>query len=134
MAVAVATPSVGTQINAIDNTQKSLIVRGTIKVDAGPKAYAAGGLVCDLTPLASVVPVGQAPLYLFAWSQPTAASPNTTMYGYSFLPGTTLANGKFQIWEQSGVDDTPLDEFDDTVAIPAGVSGDTIQFEAVFAR
>ncbi len=97
-------------------------VLGTVAIDASPATYAAGGLVMSL--LAPLVKASRAPLFVSVVGQ--------AGYIYRYVPGTDASNGKLMIFEQSGVDDTPLDEYDDTVAIAAAVSGDTIVFEALF--
>ena len=134
MGVATATPSISaTQLNAIDNTQKTQIIRGTIAISAAADTYAAGGIVCSFASLAEQIKADSPPTEVDVWSQTGTATPNTTLYLYSFQPGTTLALGKLQIWEQSGVDDTPLDEYDDTGAL-TNPFADVIHFRAYFIR
>lgn len=90
---------------------------GTVAVAAGD--YATGGFTLALNgttelktsriPSASTVRV---------WS-------NTSGYVYTFTPGTTLANGKLQVFRQDG-STGPLAELS-AGATPAGIVADTIR-------
>lgn len=118
MSVATAVPTVSqTDVNG-----KIFRVIGAIAIGASPLTYAAGGLVMALND--PLIKAQRAPQSVIVQGQ--------AGYIYRYVKGTDNTNGKLMIFEQSGVDDTPLDEFDDTVAIPAAISGDTINFIAEF--
>jgi hypothetical protein len=110
--------------------QKSIVVFGTAAVSASPGTYATGGLTVNLNSLG--VPVNSVPVIAYFASAAPAATPNTTQYSYQFAPGTTLANGKLQVFTGGGAS-TPSAELA-AAATPAGVSGDTIKFEIRFKK
>lgn len=72
------------------------------------------------------------PLKVEVMTAQPAATPNTAFFTYSFAPGTTMANGTLQIFTgaaaQSGLAELSAG------ALPAGVTGDVITFEAVFVK
>src|SRR5271166_3116209 len=99
MTVAVATATVNpTVLNAIENTQKSVWVRGTVAIGASPLTYATGGITMSFTAILEQIKSDLVPTYVRVWSQPAAASAAANQYVYTFLPGTTLANGVLQIF------------------------------------
>lgn len=95
---------------------------GTVAIDAGPATYAAGGLVMSLAH----------PLIKAQRAPKRVTVTGKAGFIYKYIAGTDNTNGKLMVFEQSGVDDAPLDEYDDTVAISAALSGDTINFKAEF--
>ena len=93
MGVAVATP---TLTQPLDNTQHNIVAYGTIAVTASTATYATGGVVLDFSKLG--ISSSYPPFLVTIKSEPLVASPATAEYIYTFLPGTTLANGKLQIY------------------------------------
>lgn len=118
MAVATAVPTV----KQTDVDGKMFRVMGTVAIDANPATYAAGGLAMKLND--PLIKAQRAPQFVEVVGQ--------AGYIYRYVAGADNTTGKLMIFEQSGVDDSPLDEYDDTVAIAAAISGDTIQFRATF--
>ena len=49
MTVAVATAALIPDLNSVDVTEKTIILRGTVTVGASPLTYATGGITLDLT-------------------------------------------------------------------------------------
>lgn len=127
MAAALATVTV----TDVDNTQKYEIVHFTVAVNANPATYTTGGNVCSFSGFDQIKATSPATRIL-CWSQPAAASPNTSEFVYSILPGTTLANGVFQVFTGAAAQ-SALTELS-AGAVPAGVSGDTIVGVAWFKR
>ena len=114
MAVAVATPTV---TNTISFPGAGIVkIQGTIAIDASPATYATGGLAVSLA------------------GQPGVAS-NPIKMVISGVAGYTYTwdrpNAKMQIWLVHLVAPSPLEEHA-AAAIAAGVSGDTITFDAEF--
>lgn len=132
MANAVATFALGSDLNAIDTTERSIILRGTVTVGASPLQYVAAGILADLTVLGDALKSSKLPTSVKMWSMPSTASPETNLYIYLFCLGTAQNNGKMQIYTGAAAQ-TALTELS-AGNIPAGVSGDVIQFEAVFPR
>ena len=132
MANAVATFALGSDLNAVDTTERSLILRGTVTVGPSPLQYVTAGILADLTALKDALKSGQLPTSVKIWSMPSTASAETNVYIYLFCLGTTQANGKMQVYTGAAAQ-TALTELS-AGNIPAGVSGDTIVFEAVFPR
>lgn len=130
MATANAKPTV---LPHSDATLRYEIVQGTIAIDASPATYAQNGLTVDFTGQ-EAIKSSQPPTRVKVWSMQPAASPTSTLYFYRFNPGTAMNNGKLQIFVQDGTLNDPLQEVGNGVAIPAGVSGDTIYFEAWFPK
>lgn len=132
MANAVATFALGSGLNAVDTTERSIILRGTVVIGVSPLQYVTAGILADLTALGDALKSGQLPTSVRVWSMPTTASPETNQYLYLFCLGTTQANGKLQVYTGAAAQ-TALTELS-AGNIPAGVSGDAIVFEAVFPR
>lgn len=131
MATATATPTV----TSVSNLPSDIIVRGTIAISASPDAYAAGGLTLDLTKgfsPGSSLPANASPRACRIWS---SKKDGTTLFEYKYNPQTNAGNGKLQLFAvETASDNVPLDELDDTTAIPASASGDTINYEAWFPK
>jgi hypothetical protein len=127
MATGTATFTVNaTALNAVENIQKSVIVRGTVSLSAATDTYVVGGLPVTITPLESIHS-SLVPTEIRVWSQPPAASPNTFNYEYQYNPGTTIQNGTLQIWSALGTGA----EYSGALTNPFA---DTIIFEATFVR
>ena len=129
-AVGVVTQSaVGTGYS--DNTMRLEMVLGTVAVSASPATYTTSGIACDLSPLNPIS--GQPPIYVEVFSNPAAGTARANLYQYAYLPGTSISNGLLQVFTGAAAQ-TGLTELTGAGAIPAGVSGDTIQVIAYFAR
>lgn len=94
--------------------------------------YAAGGDVLNF--LTATYPPGQTPppvtgLPLVVYIQ-SAKAGGLSGFQYGFNPGTTQANGKMQVFTGAAAQ-AALTELSNG-AYPAGVTGDTITFEAEF--
>jgi hypothetical protein len=110
------------------NLGRAYIIVGTFVVNAGD--YAAGGLVLDFTAMGLKVPTSRKPLKVFV-------SPRSSGWEASYVPGTTLANGKVKFYGQTPTSATastiPLDEMP-VAAAPASITSDAIDFMAVFVK
>lgn len=112
-------------ITSVDTTQRNFTVRGTI---AATGNYTTGGDTLSLQ--SGDVPVNSAPIEVRIQSQATSGP--TNLFEYHYVPGTTPANGKMQIFTGAAAQ-TALTELS-SGALPAGVTGDTIGFAAVFNK
>jgi len=125
MATATATLTQYAYPKGRDNTQRRSIIYGTCAIQAAAATYAAGGLA-------------------ITWSQIAERNPTTTpavAWFYSNAPVST--NDYIYVWNKStnklqiytgAAAQTGLTELTDGASIPAGVSGDTIEFRAEFLR
>lgn len=140
MATANAKFTIANYPDGIDNTERSIIVRGTVAVDPSAATYATGGI-----PVVNALNVT-----LSAWAneliKATGASAGnpplprivdfwdqtggTTSYVYTWVKSTN----KFQIFTSNGAAPAAFAEFTNAAAIPAAVSSGVIYFEAQFAR
>lgn len=126
MAAAVATISI---TQPPDNSQRLIHVFGTVAIGADPLTYGAGGIVMTFAGQ-DLIKSNEVPLKVDVRS--AKASGGTGLYVYSFCPGTTMVNGKLQVFTGAAAQ-SPLAELADGV-VPAGVSADTIIFDAWFIR
>lgn len=127
MADAVATIS----ISKTSNDQAFEYVYGTVAIGASPLTYTAKGLVMSFASQ-DQIKATSAPLAVFVFSAAPAGAGAANLYVYNFNPGTTQANGYLQIFTGAAAQ-TALTELSNG-SIPAGVSGDTITFFAIFNR
>lgn len=126
-------------LDGTDNSQKLIEAYGTIAIDASPSTYTTGGI-----PL-----VNAANVALNAWAnEKIKASPikasdtgptplivyieSTTGSGFWYTYNSTT--NKVQIFTTGTATQAPAAELANAAAIPAGVSGDSIFFEAKFVR
>lgn len=114
-------------LNAVENTQKSVWVRGTVAISAATDSYVTGGILVTFSPIEGLHSQ-LVPTYVRVWSQPAVGSPNTFLYLYTYNPGSTLALGKMQIWLGLGA------SAEYTVAALTNPGADTIVFEGLFVR
>ena len=129
MATATATFTVNpTALNAEDQLQKSILVRGTLTFSAATDTYATGGVVATFTPLESIKS-SLPPTSVRIWSQPAVGSPVTFHYDYTYNPGSTIQNGQVQIWSGLGAGA----EYGNGSAL-TNPGADTLLFEATFVR
>lgn len=114
MANAVATIAV----SSMDQTWfdgKMFHVLGTVTIGASPLDYVSGGIAMSLShPL---IKAQRAPQAVYINSQ--------NGYTYAYVPGADVTTGLLKIFTALGVELT-------VTTIPAGNSGDTITFEAIF--
>jgi hypothetical protein len=104
-------------------------------------SYVAGGFTLDLTQLFTASAGGPGaslttpavPLRVELMSAAPSSVAQTGLYVYSYAPGTTVANGKVQIFTTGAAAQAALVEFT-AGALPAGVLADTIQGEATFPK
>jgi hypothetical protein len=100
---------------------KFLIV-GTIAISASPATYVTGGIAMSLfLPLvkATLTPI-------------IVVIQGINGYIYKYVAGADASTGLLKIFVQDGVSGNPLAEMANATAIPAAVSGDTINFQATF--
>jgi len=103
-----------------------LEVFGTIAITANPDTYASNGLTLDFTRIASGSPTVKASRV------PMRVDINAPSgYVYQYVNGTTARDGKIKILTGAAAQ-SALTELTNGAAIPAGVSGDTINFRAAF--
>ena len=121
MAVATATPTINAFPNGVDNTQRFTRIYGTIAISASPATYATGGLALSFSGLEPIKST-QSPVIVYIES----------VKGSGFIYGWNQSTGKLQIFTGAAAQ-SALTELS-AAAIPAGVSGDTIFFEALFLR
>lgn len=124
MAVA-ANPTLLAFPNGFDHTQKTTIVRGRI---APTGSYVSGGftILPSLQPLLTTGESLNVPFEMELWSDhPNAA---TAIFFYTYDASTQL----IQIWV-SAASGNPVAELA-AGALPAGVTGDKVRFEAYFQK
>jgi hypothetical protein len=99
-------------------------VVGTLAIGASTLEYRTGGLILNF--LQSNIKASRIPL--------SVQVKGIAGYDYSYVTGTDASDGKLVIRAQkaSASDHDALTELADVTAIPAGVSGDTITFEALW--
>jgi hypothetical protein len=112
----------------VDRSTNALRVYGKI-VAAG--SYTTGGDGLSFAGL-DAIKSDSVPSFVSIQSQ---ASGGASGFEYRFVPGTTMANGKMQSFGQQPTSVTSgiiaLNEIA-AAAYPAGITGDTIVFEAIF--
>lgn len=111
MAAIVWTPTVTD--SKISADLRTLTVYGTL---AGSGTYTSLGDTLSFA--VAGIPSGSVPLVV--WVQPAAAG--TTIRQYFFIPGTTIANGKLQVFASGGAE------------YSGAAPTEAIMFEAVFPR
>jgi hypothetical protein len=121
MAISTVTATIYAYPNGYDNTQRRAIVRGTLAISASPGTYPTGGFsLAPVFKLEAIKNVSGVPAGLFIYS----------VSGSGYIYVWNRANNKLMVF-QSGASATPQGELP-AAATPAGVSGDTIEFEAEF--
>lgn len=133
--LALQTASSTGQPIGIEEGQKTFRVFFTFKLTG---SYVAAGDTFDLTQLfaltaggpGSSLTTGSLPIKVELQSIQSPGA--TNLFIYSFAPGTTLLNGKVQVFTGAAAQ-TALTELS-AGAYPAGVTGDTIEGEVVFPK
>ena len=92
---------------------------GTIAVDVSPATYVTGGIPMNLNQ--SNIKASRTPEKITIYGQ--------TGYVYIYVKGTDNSNGLLKIFVQGAAETDPLEEMANALAIPAGVSGDTIEWD-----
>lgn len=99
-------------------------------------SYATGGDTLDLTALFGTAglpgysfPTASLPEKVEFSSNKPASGAQTNLFVYNYVPGTTLANGKFQVFTGAAAQ-TALTELS-AGAYPAGVTADVIEGELI---
>lgn len=101
---------------------KMFHVVGTVDFDPSAATYATGGNTVNFND--PLIKAQRAPVMVVLQSLVGSG------YLYSYVPGTDNTNGKIMVLTGAAAQ-SPLTEFT-AGAVPAGVSGDTIQFHAMF--
>lgn len=109
-------------------TSSMLHLYGTVTPSG---SYATGGDACSFAGL-DQVKTDQLPVQVEFYSARPTSSAQTNLYAYQYTPGTTLANGKFQVFTGAAAQ-TALTELS-AGAYPAGVTGDVIMYHAIFPK
>jgi hypothetical protein len=132
MVASIATPSRNIGIQA-DSWGRHQRYWGTIAVVGGGATYTTGGIVCSFAGV-PFIPHTSVPVSVAVWSENGGADG----YWYTYISGTTNANGLLQISASLTVAAGTGPVFVDMAnltAIPAAISGDTkIRFEAVWVH
>jgi hypothetical protein len=118
MSASVAALSTPTPFGGVDTTKA--LERIYVQITALGN-YAALGDTLDLTVLGDLIKSGYLPIFYYLQSQKAGG---VSGYEYCYVPGTTLANGKFQVLQCAGAGNPMLDI--GAGAYPAGVLADTI--------
>ncbi len=117
--------AIAVTVNYVSNDDDAFYIFGTL-VFSG--SYTAGGDTLDLTNQPSI-PASLQPVQLYIAGQ--------SGFNYNWIPGGALSNGKVKIFGQQPTSATTgviaLSELA-AAAYPAGITGDTIQFEAIFKK
>ena len=98
------------------------IVLGTVNFSAAPDTYVTGGNTCSF----AIPRIKATRVPFFVQFQEASG------YYYVYVPGTTSANGTIRVYVQGTGAQAPAGELTGGAAIPAGVSGDSIRFMAMF--
>lgn len=134
MATATATVAAYNEPFGLDETAKRFYLHGTIAISASPATYATGGLVANWSAIkdaaGALVQLGT-----------KNVNPDTvwiqSIGGSGYVYQYNKATGKIQIFTVDAAavaTQYPLIELANAAAIPAGISGDSIEFEAEWVR
>lgn len=137
MAQAQVTLKVFTFPTGIDTSQRRLTISGLASITASPATYATGGLGTLVTGAINWQALTDQ-LTGAAVSLETSATQPIMVYftsvgGSGYVYGWNRATNKFQIFTGAAAQ-AALTELTSGAAIPAGVSGDVIEFDADFAK
>jgi hypothetical protein len=92
---------------------------GTVAIGASPLTYKAGGIVMNLNQ--TNIKASRTPEKMNVYGQ--------SGYIYAYVKGSDNSNGLLKIFVQGAAETDPLEEMADALAIPAGVSGDVIEWD-----
>jgi len=122
MAASTATTTINAYPLGVDNTQRRQIIDGTVAISPSPGTYVTNGL-----------PISFTNEQLKVVSTKPAAVSFSGLAGYVYVYDYTHAT--IRIFETgNATTGVPLQELANALAMPAGVSGDTITFHAEFPR
>jgi hypothetical protein len=120
----------------IEKHPKTLHVFFSVKLTNGTTNYVAGGETIDLTQLFGTgglpgysFPTASLPEKVEMQSVLPTASPQTGLFEYQYVPGTTLANGKIQVFTGAAAQSALTELANGNY--PAGVLADQIEGELV---
>lgn len=116
MSVAIATPTVTAQWKSGQEYK----VMGTLAITASTATYATGGIALNF--FQEVIKATRTPLSVKVWGE--QAQSGQTQYDYSYVPGADASAGLLKIF--TGGSEIAAS------AVPSGVSGDVINFEAIW--
>ena len=137
MAQATVTLKVYTFPNGIDTSQRRTSISGQAVISASPSTYVTGGLGTLVTGAINWQALTDQTTGAAVLIETTATQPImvyfTSVGGSGYLYGWNKATNKFQIFTGAAAQ-SPLTELTSGAAIPAGVSGDVIEFDADFAK
>jgi hypothetical protein len=136
MATATATPTLDAYPNGIDQGERFIYARGEVAISASPATYATGGLSLNWASLTGMDGGFQLPVSPTDLAAPVDVD-FRSQTGSGWVYRWNKANNMLQIMAASGGSagtGAPEEEMTNGTAIPAGVSGDTIRFLAVFVR
>lgn len=137
MAQATVTLKVYTFPNGIDTSQRRTSISGQAVISASPATYATGGLGTLVTGTINWQALTDQTTSAAVLLETTATQPImvyfTSVGGSGFIYGWNKATNKFQIFTGAAAQ-SGLTELTSGAAIPAGVSGDVIEFDADFAK
>jgi hypothetical protein len=119
MSVATAVVSVVDQRSTWHDGSKYFVL-GNIAVGASPLTYVTGGIAMSF--FIPLIKASRTPIIVLITGQ--------SGYVYQYVPGTDASLGLLKIFQQSAAT-SALTEIPAS-AVPAGVSGDTINFMAIF--
>lgn len=119
-------PMVVASVTSTEFTSSMLHVYGTITASGN---YSTAGDTLDFSKQDAIKSTS-VPVQVEVYSAKTAGPTNLFVYNYS--PGTTIANGKCQVFTGAAAQ-TALTELS-AGAYPAGVTGDSIVFHATFPK
>jgi hypothetical protein len=123
MATATVTLTKNAYPNGEDTTNRHIIIFGKAVIQASTATYAAGGLALNWLQAGTLNTTATAPLWV--------AFQSVSGSGYVYL--VNASTGKLQVFSGAAAQ-SPLTELTDGEAMPAGVSGDTINFRAEFNK
>lgn len=134
MAAAVTTLKIYAHPLGIDNTQRRVKVSGTVTISASPATYTTGGIGNPTTVAWTFTDAvtGQQVLLDTTQAAPIMAY-FTSVGGSGYDYAWNKATNKLQIFTTGTATQAAKAELS-SGAIPAGVSGDVIEFDAEFAR
>lgn len=137
MAQATVTLKVYPFPNGVDTSQRRTTISGQAAIQASPATYTTGGLGTATTGALNWQALvdqltGAAVIVETTASQPIMVY-FTSVGGSGYIYGWNKSTNKFQIFTGAAAQ-AALTELTNGAAIPAGVSGDVIEFDADFAK
>ena len=122
MAAAIATPTPNSSLPTGKGGGDGYRSFGSIAISASPATYTTNGI--PLSFMQAGIKAQRTPL--------TVSVGGKAGYIFVYIAGTDASNGKLKVFVQDAVATNPLAEMADALAIPAGLSGDTIGYTALW--